>query len=178
MIINTKPIINQKNQLFLSPAPAADWCHLQHPRTLIGLSRKRFCNDDVLRLIDSRQIRWAWDISRKGARRPEVRIWRESLLAYLARENGGDPKAFGADDLALPQVIGAILPKPPLAPRTAIVRGRELQRQFLCCQGHLAGLIADGELCCVGPAGPGKTPAILYQSVFEFLKRRSMSDEQ
>ncbi len=176
MIINTKPIINQKNQLFLSPTPAADWCHLQHPRTLMGLSRKRFCKDDVLRLIDTRQIRWAWDISRKGARRPEVRIWRESLLAYLARESGAGAPACGADDLSLAQVIEAILPKPPaLTPRAATVRGRELQRRFLCCPTHLAGLIADGELCCVGPAGPGKTAAILYQSAFEFLKRRSMS---
>jgi len=175
MIINTKPIINQKNQLFLSPAPAADWCHLQHPRTLMGLSRKRFCKDDVLRLIDTRQIRWAWDISRKGARRPEVRIWRESLLAYLARESGVGP-APTPDDLSLPQVIEAILPRPPaLTPRAATVRGRELQRRFLCCRTHLAGLITDGELCCVGPTGPGRNPAILYQSVIEFLKRRSMS---
>jgi hypothetical protein len=142
----------------------------------MGLSRRRFCRDDVLRLIDTREIRWAWDISRKGARRPEVRIWRESLLAYLARESGGAPKAPGADDLSFPQVIAAILPRPPaLAPRTATVRGRELQRRFLCCRTHLTGLIADGELCCVGPTGPGRNPAILYQSVFEFLKRRSMS---
>jgi hypothetical protein len=176
MIINTKPIINQKSQLFLSPAPAADWGQLQHPGTLMGLSRRRFRRDDVLRLIDTGQIRWAWDISRKGARRPEVRIWRESLLAYLARESGGDPKAFGADDLSLPQVIEAILPRPPaLTPRAATVRGRELQRRLLCCRTHLARLIADGELCCVGPTGPGRNPAILYQSVFEFLKRRSMS---
>ncbi len=176
MMMNTKPIINQKKQLFLAPAPAADWCLLQHPWTLLGLSRKRFCKDDVLRLIDSREIRWAWDISRKGARRPEVRIWRESLLAYLARESGGGGPAPAPDELSLTQVIEAILPRPPaLAPRAATVRGRELQRRFLCCQGHLAGLIADGELCCVGPTGPGITPAILYQSVFEFLKRRSMS---
>ena len=159
MIINTKPIINQKNQLFLSPAPAADWCHLQHPRTLIGLSRKRFCKDDVLRLIDTRQIRWAWDISRKGARRPEVRIWRESLLAYLARENGGAPKAFGADDLALPQVIEAILPKPPaLAPRAATVRGRELQRRFLCCQGTPGRPDRRRRVVLCRPGRPGKNP--------------------
>jgi hypothetical protein len=142
----------------------------------MGLSRQRFGKADVLRLIDSRQIRWAWDIARKGACRPEVRIWRESLLAYLARESGGDPNAFGAEDLSLPQVIEAILPRPPaLTPRAATVRGRELQRRFLCCRTHLAGLIADGELCCVGPTGPGRSPAVLYQSVFEFLKRRSMS---
>jgi hypothetical protein len=142
----------------------------------MGLSRRRFRRDDVLRLIDTRQIRWAWDISRKGARRPEVRIWRESLLAYLARESGGAGPAPPPDDLSLSQVIEAILPRPPaLNLRAATVRGTELQRRFLCCRTHLAGLIADGELCCVGPSGPGRNPAILYQSVFEFLKRRSMS---
>jgi hypothetical protein len=142
----------------------------------MGLSRRRLGRDDVLRLIDSREIRWAWDISRKSARRPEVRIWRESLLAWLARESGGAPAASGADGLSLTQIIEAILPRPPaLTPRAAAISGRELQKRFLCCQGHIAGLIADGELCCLGPAGPGKTPAILYRSVFEFLKRRSMS---
>lgn len=142
----------------------------------MGLSRRRFRRDDVLRLIDSREIRWAWDISRRGARRPEVRIWRESLLAYLARESGAARPPAPPEDLALPQVIAAILPKPPaLTPRAATVPGRDLQRRFLCCRTHLAGLIADGELCCVGPTGSGRNPAILYQSVFEFLKRRSMS---
>src|SRR5208283_1467330 len=135
MIINTKPIINQKNQLFLTPSPASDWCHLQHPRTLMGLSRRRFCRDDVLRLIDTREIRWAWDIARKDARRPEVRIWRESLLAYLARESGG--AAPPPDGLSLAQVSEAILPRPAaLARRAATVRARELQRRFLCCQTH------------------------------------------
>jgi hypothetical protein len=175
MILNAKQIINQKNQFPLTPAPAAEWSHLQHPRTLMGLSRRRFGRDGVLRLIDSREIRWAWDISRKGARRPEVRIWRESLLAYLAREDGAAPPAPG-EQLELPQVITAILPKPyALTPRAATVRGTELQRRFLCCRTHLSGLIADGELSCLGPTGPGRNPAVLYQSVFEFLKRRSMS---
>jgi hypothetical protein len=141
----------------------------------MGLSRKRCTKEDVLRLIDTRQIQWAWDIARKNARRPEVRIWRESLVTYLAGESGGGPGP-SSDDFSLPQVIEAILPRPPvLALRAATLRGTELQRRFLCCRTHLAGLIADGELCCVGPAGPGKNPVILYQSAFEFLKRRSMS---
>jgi len=174
MIMNSNRVINQKSQLSPAPAPAADWCQLQHPRTLAGLSRRRFGRHDILRLIDSGQIRWAWDISRPGARRPEVRIWRESLLAFLAREGGAGAEA-GADDLALAQVIAAVLPKPPaLTPRAATVGGRELQRRFLCSAGHVAGLIADGELCCLGRTGPRGTPAILYQSAFEFLKRRTL----
>jgi hypothetical protein len=142
----------------------------------MGLSRRRFSKDDVLRLIDTRQIAWAWDISRKSARRPEVRIWRESLIAYLAQESSGGGPAPLVDDCALPQVIEAILGVPAaITPRTATLRARELQRRFLCCQTHLAGLIADGELCRIGSTGPKETPVILYRSAFEFLKRRSMS---
>jgi hypothetical protein len=174
MILNTKEIINQKNQNSLISGPPSDWCPLQHPRALMGLSRRRVGRDDVLKLIDSREIRWAWDIARKGARRPEVRIWRESLLAYLARERQA-PSGAKPEEPELGEVIGAILPKPwALTPRAATLRGTELQRRFLCCRTHLAGLIADGELSCVGPAGPGRNPAVLYQSVFEFLKRRTM----
>ncbi len=173
MLMNTKPGINQKTGPF-PPSTAAAGCQLQHINTLRGLSRRRFSRDEVLTLIDTRQIPWAWDIARKGADRPEVRIWRESLLAYLAREGGG--AAPLAVDFSLPQVIDIILPRPAaLARRAATVRGRELQRRFLCSETHLAGLIADGELCRVGPARRGTTPVVLYQSAFEFLKRRSMS---
>jgi hypothetical protein len=174
MIMNTKPIINQKPPLFSTCAPAADWSHLQHVRTLMGLSRRRFSRGEVLRLIDTREIRWAWDISRKDSRRPEVRIWRDSLLTFLSQESGG-PKTAARDDVGLPQVIEAILPKPALTPRTVTVGGRELQRRFLCCRTHLAGLIEDGELHCVGQTASGRNPVILYQSAFEFLQRRSMS---
>jgi hypothetical protein len=175
MILNAKPAINQKTDLFSPPLLPADCRHLQHLRTLMGLSRQRLTPDDALRLIDSRQVRWAWDISRKGSRRPEVRIWRASLLAYLAGENGGATE-LPPEQMSLTQVIEAILPKPwALTPRAAAVSGRELQRRFLCCSGHLAGLIADGELSCVGPKKSRETPAILHQSAVEFLKRRSMS---
>jgi hypothetical protein len=172
--MNAKPKINQNLAAVLPSPRPADWSHLQHVKTLMGLSRSRLGKDEVLRLIDSRQIQWAWDIARKGARRPEVRLWRESLVDYLARENGGAVPPTG--DLTLAQIIAAILPHPgALSARAAVVGSSELQRRFLCCQGHLAGLIADGELCCVEPVRRNRQPAILYQSAFEFLKRRSMS---
>jgi hypothetical protein len=171
--MNTKQIINQKSQSFWPAAGAADWGQLQHIKTFMGLSGRRCGKDEVLRLIDTRQIRWAWDIARKGARRPEVRIWRESLIACLAEESGAGAIPL-ADGLSLSQVIETILPTPAaLTARGSVLRSVELQRRFLCCRGHIAGLIADGELCRVGP--PGENPAVLCQSVREFLKRRSMS---
>jgi hypothetical protein len=165
--------INHKNILPPAPSGGAAWCPLQHPKVLAGLSRRRLAPDDVLKLIDSRAIRWAWDISRKGSARREVRIWRESLLAYLAQEEGGDGPSPG---LSLGQVIETILPRPgSLSVRAATLRGKELQRRWLCGATHIARLIADGELTRVGPARNGQSPVVLYQSVFEFMKRRSLS---
>jgi hypothetical protein len=171
--MNAIPKINIKNEYFFA-ASAGGWCHLQHPKTLIGLSRRRLGQGDVLKLIDSRQIRWAWDISRRGAGRPEVRLWRDSVLACLAKENGA--AAPPADDLSLEQVIDAILPRPNAnSVRASTVCGRELQRRFLCSQKHIGRLIADGDLCCLGRMRKGRSPVILHQSAVEFLKRRSMS---
>jgi len=172
--MNAIPKINQKIKYFLPPSAGAGWRQLQHPKTLIGLSRQRLKPNDVLKLIDTRQIRWAWDISRKGACRQEVRLWRESLLAYLARESGGAPPS--SDGLSLTQVIDAILPRPPVnSLRAATLSGRELQKRLTCSPALIGRLIADGELCHVGPLRKGKSPVILYQSAFEFLKRRSLS---
>jgi hypothetical protein len=172
--MNTKPKINTKRALS-PPGPAGDGgCPLQHVRTLVGLSRHRFARGEILGLIDRREIGWAWDISRKDARRPEIRIWHESVLAYLARENGGDappPARYSID-----QILALVLPKAdPLAPRTAGVGYVELQRRPLCSRQHLNHLIADGELCQIRPCRPSRTPAILYQSAVEFLRRRCLS---
>lgn len=170
--MNIQPKINPQNGPFPPPAVPAHWPPLQRAKTLIGLSRRPLALEDVLTLIETRQIVWAWDIARPGANRPEIRIWRESLLGYLAHEGGAAPQNGG---LSLRQIIEAILPGPAaLGPRSATVNGRELQRRFQCSRTHLAGLIADGELARVGPARPGISPVILWQSVFEFLKRRRL----
>jgi hypothetical protein len=172
--MNAKPKINQKNEIIPAIPGAGDACQLQHIRAFVGLSRRRLGYNDVLRLIDSRQIRWAWDIAGRGARRPEVRIWRDSLIAALAREHGAEVADGG--NLTLAQVIEAILPRPAaLAMRSGAVAFHELQRRLLCGRNHLLRLVADGELCRVGEIRPGDPPLVLYQSVFEFMKRRSLS---
>ena len=172
--MNAKPKINLKmKKLPFWPGPMGGG-PLQHLRAFLGLSRRRLGLDDVLRLIDSRQIRWAWDIARRGARRPEVRIWRDSLVACLAREEGVKPPPM--ENLSLDQVIEAILRRAAaLSRRAASISFYELQRRLLCCRTHLHGLIDDGELCRVGQPRQGEMPMVLYQSAFEFLKRRSMS---
>jgi len=165
--------INQKIEGNSATSAPAGWAPLQHPRLLIGLSRARLTLNDVFRLIDNRQIRWAWDISRPGSGRPEVRIWRQSLLDYLNREN--QAAAAAMQNFTLAQVIATVLPQSTFSPRTRTLRGNELQRRFTCSSAHISRLIDDGELSCVGAAGMGRTPGVLYQSTFEFLKRRSLS---
>jgi hypothetical protein len=173
--MNDKQISNPLNTPISSLTSAVSGaCQLQHASALMGLSRRRLDKDDVFRLIDSRQIRWAWDIARKNARRPEIRIWRQSLLDYLAQENG--PAAPTGDNLSADQVIESILPKPAaITLRTATVAAGDLRRRFLCCQRHLRGLIADGELWSGSPQASMKTLAIFYQSTFDFLRRRCLS---
>jgi hypothetical protein len=173
--MNATPQINQKGEArpFL-PAPV-DWSQLQPIQTLMGLSRRRLTRDEILQLIETRQIRWAWDIARPGARRPEVRIWRDSVLASLAGEDASHPVS-APEERSLTQVITSILPRPTsLARRAAAIGLQELQRRFLCCRSHLLGLIADGELSLVQGWREGIPPTVLYQSVFEFLKRRTMT---
>ena len=176
MIMNTKPIINQKKQLFSTPAPAADWCHLQHPRTLMGLSRKRFCTGRCPEADRQAGNPVGLGHFPQRRRRPEVRIWRESLLAYLARESGGGG--------------------PAAAPERTFAHAshRSHSAQAAChapARGHCArpgdaktiSLLPDTpgrpdrrrRVVLCRPDRPRETPAVLYQSVFEFLKRRSMS---
>lgn len=155
------------NPRFRAGGGAAGCAPLQHPRTLIGLSRCRLGARDILRLIDSRKIRWAWDISRKGASRPEVRILGRSLLDYLAEENSGvAPKERAA---SLDKVIASILP-PSVTPRV-LLNPAELNRRLMCCSRHLRGLVEDGELS----ADRAGKLAISYASVAAFLKRRCLS---
>ena len=115
-------------------------------------------------MIDSGEIRWAWDIARSGARRPEVRIWRDSLLAYLAREGGA---AERADEAELGEVIAAILPKPwsRRLGGDGAGDGVAAAAVFVLPGRIPAGLIADGELSCVGPTGPDGIGGALSECV-------------
>ena len=121
--------------------------------------------DYVLGAIETGAIGWAWDIRGKAAAAREIRIWRESLLEWLA-----DPLA-SLRALARPEgeVVASLFPH-----SRAEVRGTELQRMFSCGHSHVMNLINDGLLAGTTEAGPGPTgsPRITRVSVMGFLLSR------
>lgn len=87
--------------------------------------------DEILALIDSGELAWAWDISSEAAERREVRIWRESLLVFLSP---GGPSSHS--DLDETNVLNFLLPH-----SGDELRSTHLQRLFTASQGHIQHLI-------------------------------------
>ena len=157
-------------QLF-SSLPSAGGRPLQHLKTLTGLSRRRLRTEDVLDLIENRELRWAWNICRKDAIRPELRFWRDSLMVYFVRESGaGDTTSF-VEDLPLEEVINAILPRG----KSPVIGIADLSQRFLCCPNHILGLVRDGELESSTPLQSRFQASIRHQSACEFLQRRCLT---
>ena len=162
-------------QLFPS-LPSTGGRPLQHVKTLTGLSRRRLSVEDVLDLIENRQIKWAWNIARKDAARPEFRFWRDSLLNYFVRESGaGEPSSL-SEEIPIEHVIANILPRcaAPHSP-ASVIRAADLSQRFLCCSNHILGLVRDGELKSAGPLQANVATAIRYHSAYEFLQRRCLT---
>ncbi|HZM02902.1 MAG TPA: hypothetical protein VFC44_07745 [Candidatus Saccharimonadales bacterium] len=162
-------------QLFPS-LPSTGGRPLQHVKTLTGLSRRRLSVEDVLDLIENRQIKWAWNIARKDAARPELRFWRDSLLNYFVRESGaGEPSSL-SEEIPIEHVIANILPRcaAPHSP-ASVIRAADLSQRFLCCSNHILGLVRDGELKSAGPLQANVATAIRYHNAYEFLQRRCLT---
>lgn len=64
---------------------------------------------EVLALIDSGQLRWAFDIRSGNAERREVRIWRQSLFDYTGLYRA--TRAGLPDDCAFKRVMDQIFPE-------------------------------------------------------------------
>jgi hypothetical protein len=120
--------------------------------------------DEVLALIDTGELSWAWDISSQDAERREVRIWRDSVLQFLSRSEEGNQRWTRMDLPAPPpsrqagtdeeeRVLLAILP------HSAEVRSTTLQRLFTASQGHIQNLINAGLLTGLNDprTGPHRT---------------------
>jgi len=124
--------------------------------------------DGVRYLYESGLLRFAFDIGDAGAKRKEVRIYRESVEEYLLKDYSqiDSRKANDARDLAA--AIRASLP----AGRTFTVS--KLKDLWTVSSTHLHDLADAGEISVV----PGQSlhvkesPALLRESVAEFLLRR------
>lgn len=112
--------------------------------------------DQVLALVESGGLGWAWNIGRQGSRNREIRIYRGSILSFLSGRRDG-AEAF-----------------PSIFPNR-VLRGPECQRFLSCSSTHLAQLVRDGAIRGEpGFRGSGPTSAyrIHAEALVFFLKTR------
>lgn len=154
--------------------------HIPAGRVLIPLEAVMVLTDkdedQVLSLIETGAIAWAWDLRSKEATRREVRVWRESLLDYLHHDDGPrtppSVKARLTDQDEAP-TYQALMPhsRPEL-------RTTELTRLWSVSSTHMHALIADQLLAEAGreekrPAsGPNSYIKVTRESVIAFLMSR------
>ena len=136
--------------------------------------------DDLIALVQSGDLAFAWDIrGAKAERRAELRVWRESVLAYLAAAPGEGTRPTGQNGCAPGE--GTALPEEEVLERL-LPHGRdtlfstELQRMFSASQTHVQGLIDGGLLEQAGERrqvrGVNARVRVSRESVIQFLKDR------
>lgn len=121
--------------------------------------------DELLSLVETGDMAWAWDIRSEEATRREIRVWRGSLLAHMRQE---------ADEEDEEIVLSSLLPH-----SRETIRSTELQRLFSASQTHIQNLINQGALREDGmretQAGPNAFCRVSRQSIINFLKERRVS---
>ncbi len=150
-----------------NPRPRVQPITLKVHTPLMSVETARACladasEDDVLRMIESRELEWAWDIAGKGSRRRQLRILSECVAQ---RQNGHATK------LPFEEVMQLIFG----APRY-YVTGKEIYAALNCCSTHGMNLLHDGALQCLPRSewrtGPKGSPHVLWTSLAEFMKER------
>ncbi|MEK9753259.1 MAG: hypothetical protein VW338_08625 [Rhodospirillaceae bacterium] len=123
--------------------------------------------DQVLALIESGKLVWAWDIRHPEAKQREIRIWRNSLLAHLSGD--WDAHSQISEEAVLQHVLNHRRPE---------VRSTDLQRCWSCSQTHVHALIVSG---CLGPAkqreqirGSNAVERIAREHLLTFLRQRRL----
>jgi hypothetical protein len=130
--------------------------------------------DQVLSLVDTGALTWAWDLRHPDAKRRMIAVWRTSLMLYLE-----DPQRMGrgvtAAELRRSQAQHETEVLQNLLPRSRPeVRSTELMRMWSCSSTHIHDLIGAGCFDCVN--GPGRGPngyaRVTTASVTTFLRER------
>ena len=143
---------------------------LIHLQTVIDMTNGT--SDSVLLLIEDGQLEFAWDISSQGCKRREIRVWRDSLLTYLAsREKEGKGESEKGRFALSPFHPGSLA---LFSHARETVKTTELQRIFSASQTHVQDLIREGCLVALTQAkpGPGGFALVTRESVVSFLVRR------
>jgi hypothetical protein len=160
---------------------------------------------EVLKLIESGQIRWAFDIRSAGASLKQVRVFRRSIFEYAGFIERNHTHAT-IEARETKEVLEIILPKGILCsahanllkpamqdlqrklridsatfqkmlfPNDHVMRAAEVAHCFSCNNQHVINLIRRGTLKWVQiRQGPKSSPLVTRTSVVEFLKQRRMS---
>jgi hypothetical protein len=117
--------------------------------------------DQVLTMIESGALTWAWDIASADAERREIRVWRECMAAELSGLPQPDPDAEA-------QALATVLP-----PGDEI-RSSQLRRRWTASQGHIQHLIDQHLLQGLNAPrrGPYGYVRISRSSAVNFLRTR------
>lgn len=133
--------------------------------------------EDVVALIESGELRWAWNLAASPSIHDRgIRVLARSLANYQHRTR---PPRTSEDD-EFRAVMRLILPSVKHAPDTvATIRQCELARQLVVDAQLLAKLLANGEfqLARAAKAATGRygSPEVTVASVEAFLTRRRIA---
>lgn len=149
------------------------------PAAMLFLNRKQ---RGVLALIESGELRWAFDIRSVASAKREVRVLRDSLFEYARLcprecEYDSDEREFAEIMKRIFPIRGAgrrpVTPALPLAGPS--VSAGEVARCLACTAGHVHHLVGDRLLLAPNRGLPGNRLLIQRASVAEFLWKRRMT---
>jgi hypothetical protein len=150
------------------------------PAVMLFLNQKQRA---IVALIETGQLRWAFDIRSASAATREIRVLRDSLFEYTRlrpREHYHE-----SDRHEFAEIIKAILPEPKekrprriptsTPPPEPVVTGAGVAQCLACSPGHVRKLLRDNLLRTPGRHEPGDAVLVLRASVIEFLWKRRMT---
>ncbi len=148
------------------------------PAAVLFLNRKQRA---VFALIESGELRWAFDIRSPSAGTRAIRILRDSLFEYTRLR----PREvyYESDPLEFAAIIKAVLPerkakenrrasKPGPEP---VLSCSEVAQCLSCTNNHILNLVRENLLRTPARHRPGEPVLILRASVIVFLRQRRMN---
>jgi len=155
-----------------SPATEQRPCYTTRPLLSVGAAMWKLdlTEDQVLALIESGDLLWAFNIAKAGCHARTVRIWTRSLETYEeSRANSG----------TTPQDMpGWEAVEESIFPTRETLTAIDLARVFNCSSSHLLALVMSGSFRLAKGGwrpGPGGSPVIETASVKAWLKSRRIT---
>jgi hypothetical protein len=158
----------------------ASWPLVPMPAIMLFLNRKQRA---VVGLIESGQLRWAFDIRSANAATREIRVLRNSLFEYTRLR---PRECFHESDRhEFADIIKVILPEPkpdrhnnqPVRTDKSepLVTSSQVAQCFSCSTGHVRKLLREKLLRAPAGRAAGDDVVLRRASVIEFLWKRRMT---